>query len=103
MKLLIKEIFFLILLEVVLSRAALYDDNDEDEEYIDSNNEITANTNDVMKILKSVLSKNLDEEGKTETKIIFQWLLFFGQQNCYAIINAIVKTISRVHFKNQSS
>jgi hypothetical protein len=51
------KILFLILLELVLSRGALFDDR---------NNEISADVKDVIKAIGSVLSKNIDEDGESK-------------------------------------
>jgi hypothetical protein len=62
MKILIVKIFFLILLEFGLSRGALCDDSDE--QYFDRDNEISADVDEVMKVIGSVLSKRIDEDGR---------------------------------------
>ncbi len=59
------KIIFLILLELVLSRGTLcYDSN---EEYIDRDDEISANVDEVVKVIASIRSKKMNDDGKSAT------------------------------------
>jgi hypothetical protein len=73
MKILTKKISFLILLELVLSQGVLCDDTNsngneeaEEEEYIDKDSEISADVNDVIKVLGSIFARKIDDDGKTK-------------------------------------
>jgi hypothetical protein len=61
------KIIFFVLLELVLSRGAFVDGSN-DEEFTDRDNEISADINDVMKVIGSVRSKKISEDGKMKTK-----------------------------------